>query len=356
MTTFHSLTVAKVEPETRDAVTITFAVPPALQDAYRFRPGQHLTLKAQLAGTELRRCYSICRSLNPGEISVAVKAIEGGRFSHYARDEIKQGMALEVMVPQGHFSYQPQPQRHGRYLAIAAGSGITPMLAILSATLQTETASEFTLIYGNRSSQSMMFRQALADLKDKYPQRLQLVCIFSQETMDSDLLHGRIDGEKLTALATHLVDYSQFDEAFICGPAAMMDEAEATLKALGMPEKGIHLERFNTPGTAVKRTTSVQAQGQKVTVRQDGRDREITLSADDESILDAALRQGADLPYACKGGVCATCKCKVVRGKVDMVTNYSLEPDELAAGYVLSCQALPLTSDVVVDFDAKGMA
>ncbi|MDU6452869.1 MAG: 1,2-phenylacetyl-CoA epoxidase subunit PaaE, partial [Enterobacter hormaechei] len=283
-----------------------------------------------------------------GEISVAVKAIEGGRFSRYARDEIKPGMALEVMVPQGHFGYQPQAEREGHYLAIAAGSGITPMLAILSATLATEAHSHFTLIYGNRSSQSMMFRRALADLKDKYPQRLQLIAIFSQETLDSDLLHGRIDGEKLQALAKTLVNFRQYDEAFICGPSAMMDEAEAALQALGMPETAIHLERFNTP--------SVQADGQKVTVRQDGRDREITLTADDESILDAALRQGADLPYACKGGVCATCKCKVLRGKVDMATNYSLEPDELAAGYVLSCQALPLTADVIVDFDAKGMA
>lgn len=356
MTTFHSLTVAKVEPETRDAVTITFAIPASLQDAYAFRPGQHLTLKTRLAGEELRRCYSICRSQTPGEISVAVKAIEGGRFSRYARDEIKQGMTLDVMVPQGHFGYQPQVEREGRYLAVAAGSGITPMLAILSATLQTEPESQFTLIYGNRSSQSMMFRQALADLKDKYPQRLQLVCVFSQETLDSDLLHGRINGVKLTELSKYLIDFTQFDEAFICGPAAMMDDVEIALKALGMPEKTIHLERFNTPGTTVKRAVSVHAEGQKVTLRQDGRDREITLTADDESILDAALRQGADLPYACKGGVCATCKCKVVRGKVDMATNYSLEPDELAAGYVLSCQALPLTGDVVVDFDAKGMA
>ncbi|EEU1874059.1 2Fe-2S iron-sulfur cluster binding domain-containing protein [Escherichia coli] len=313
MTTFHSLTVAKVEPETRDAVTITFAVPQPLQEAYRFRPGQHLTLKASFDGEELRRCYSICRSYLPGEISVAV-------------------------------------------LAIAAGSGITPMLAIIATTLQTEPESQFTLIYGNRTSQSMMFRQALADLKDKYPQRLQLLCIFSQETLDSDLLHGRIDGEKLQSLGASLINFRLYDEAFICGPAAMMDETEAALKALGMPDKTIHLERFNTPGTRVKRSVNVQSDGQKVTVRQDGRDREIVLNADDESILDAALRQGADLPYACKGGVCATCKCKVLRGKVAMETNYSLEPDELAAGYVLSCQALPLTSDVVVDFDAKGMA
>ena len=347
MTTFHSLTVAKVESETRDAVTITFAVPQPLQEAYRFRPGQHLTLKASFDGEELRRCYSICRSYLPGEISVAVKAIEGGRFSRYAREHIRQGMTLEVMVPQGHFGYQPQAERQGRYLAIAAGSGITPMLAIIATTLQTEPESQFTLIYGNRTSQSMMFRQALADLKDKYPQRLQLLCIFSQETLDSDLLHGRIDGEKLQSLGASLINFRLYDEAFICGPAAMMDDAETALKALGMPEKAIHLERFNTPGTRVKRSVNVQSDGQKVTVRQDGRDREIVLNADDESILDAALRQGADLPYACKGGVCATCKCKVLRGKVAMETNYSLEPDELAAGYVLSCQALPLTDSSI---------
>ena len=356
MTTFHSLTVAKVEPETRDAVTITFAVPQALQSAYAFKPGQHLTLKTRLAGEELRRCYSICRRAVPGEISVAVKAIEGGRFSRYARDEIRAGMCLEVMVPQGNFGYQPRPERAGHYLAIAAGSGITPMLAIIETTLRTEPQSAFTLIYGNRSSQSMMFRQRLLDLKDSWPTRLQLLNIFSQETLDSELLHGRIDGDKLRALSRTLLDFSQFDEAFICGPAAMMDEAEKALAEMGMAAGSIHLERFNTPGSSPRRAAGTQAEGQTVTVRQDGRDRAITLSGEDESILDAALRQGADLPYACKGGVCATCKCKVLRGEVSMTTNYSLEPDELAAGYVLSCQALPLTADVIVDFDAKGMA
>jgi len=356
MTTFHSLTVAKVEPETRDAVTITFAVPDTLREAYAFRPGQHLTLKTRLGGEELRRCYSICRTGTPGQISVAVKAIEGGRFSRYAQSDIRQGMALDVMVPQGHFGYQPQAERHAHYLAIAAGSGITPMLAIIEATLTVEADSHFTLIYGNRSSQSMMFRQALADLKDKYPQRLQVIHLFSQETVESELLSGHINSEKLHALSRNLVQFDQLDEAFICGPSAMMDEAEAALRDLGMPEKSIHLERFNTPGSTIKRSSSVQAEGRNVTIRHDGRDRVISLSAEDDSILDAALRQGADLPYACKGGVCATCKCKVLRGEVDMVTNYSLEPDEVAAGYVLSCQSLPKGDGVIVDFDAKGMA
>ncbi len=356
MTTFHSLTVANVEPETRDAVTITFAIPDALRHEYAFRPGQHLTLKTRIGGEELRRCYSICRSRSPAEISVAVKAIDGGRFSRFAQSDIQQGMAFEVMVPQGHFGYLPQAGRNANYLAIAAGSGITPMMAIIEATLTIESDSRFTLIYGNRSSHSMMFRQALADLKDRYPQRLQVIHLFSQESMDSDLLQGRIDGDKLRALSEHLLDFSRFDDAFICGPSVMMDDAETTLRALGMPEKAIHLERFNTPGTSVKHATGVQAEGRTVTIRQDGRERTIALSAQDDSILDAALRQGADLPFACKGGVCATCKCKVVRGEVAMAANYSLEADELAAGYVLSCQALPTSGDVVVDFDARGMA
>lgn len=192
MTTFHSLTVANVEPETRDSVTITFAIPDALHSVYAFRPGQHLTLKTRLGGEELRRCYSICRSRSPSEISVAVKAIDGGRFSRYAQRDIQQGMEFEVMMPQGHFGYQPQAEREAEYLAIAAGSGITPMMAIIEATLATEPASQLTLIYGNRSSHSMMFRQALADLKDRYPQRLQVVHLFSQSRWTATCCKGAL--------------------------------------------------------------------------------------------------------------------------------------------------------------------
>lgn len=192
MTTFHSLTVANVEPETRDAVTITFAIPDALRSAYAFRPGQHLTLKTRLGGEELRRCYSICRSRSPAEISVAVKAIDGGRFSRFAQSDIQQGMEFEVMVPQGHFGYQPQVDRSAHYLAIAAGSGITPMMAIIEATLAMESDSRFTLIYGNRSSHSMMFRQALADLKDRYPQRLQVIHLFSQSRWTATCYRGAL--------------------------------------------------------------------------------------------------------------------------------------------------------------------
>ncbi|WP_227317263.1 1,2-phenylacetyl-CoA epoxidase subunit PaaE [Cedecea davisae] len=355
MTTFHSLKVARIEPETPEAVAITFAVPDELRGHYRFRPGQHLTLKAKLGGEELRRCYSICREEKPGEICVAVKAIEGGRFSQYALSDLAAGMSLEVMVPQGTFGYQPNPQTTGNYLALAVGSGITPMLAIIGSTLAAEPQSRVTLVYGNRSSGSMMFRQALADLKDRYPQRLQLIYLFSQEKPESDLLSGRLDGAKLRALGDHLLDLKGFDRTFICGPQSMMQEAEATLLELGVAQQNIYIEHFNTPGITPSSRSRAQAAGKVVTLRQDGVARQITLTAGDESILDAALRQGADLPYACKGGVCATCRCKVISGEVEMGVNYSLEPDQLAAGYVLSCQALPKGDDVVLDFDAQGL-
>lgn len=355
MTTFHSLKVARIEQETPEAVAITFAVPPELRAHYAFKPGQHLTLKTQLAGEELRRCYSICRAEHPGEISVAVKAIEGGRFSQYAVTDLAAGMAIDVMVPQGIFGYQPQPEQTGHYLALAVGSGITPMLAIVSATLAIEPQSRITLVYGNRSTRSMMFRQALGDLKDRYPQRLQLVYLFSQESQESELLSGRLDGAKLKALGAQLLDVKGFDRTFICGPQSMMQESEAALLEMGVAPQNIFIEHFNTPGTAPSRRSREQAAGKIVTLRQDGRDRKITLDSHDESILDAALRQGADLPYACKGGVCATCRCKVLSGEVEMGTNYSLEPDQLAAGYVLSCQSLPKGNDVILDFDAQGL-
>ena len=229
------------------------------------------------------------------------------------------------------------------------------MLAIVSATLATEANSRVTLVYGNCSSRSMMFRQALADLKDRYTQRLQLIYLFSQEAQESELLSGRLDGAKVKALGDHLLDVKGFDRTFICGPQSMMQETEAALLAMGVAKEAIFIEHFNTPGTAPSRERREQAAGKVVTLRLDGRERKITLDSHDESILDAALRQGADLPYACKGGVCATCRCKVVSGEVEMGVNYSLEPDQLAAGYILSCQSLPKGNDVVIDFDAQGL-
>ncbi len=351
MPAFHSLKVARIERETPEAVAITFTIPVELENDYVFVPGQHLTLRTHIAGEDIRRCYSICRAAKTGEISVAVKAIEGGRFSHYVVSDLQAGMDLDVMVPQGQFGYRPLVENHGHYLAMAVGSGITPMLAIISTTLATEPDSHFTLIYGNRSSQSMMFRQALADLKDSYPQRLQLLYLFSQESQESDLLSGRPDAAKLKALGDQLLDFTGFDRTFICGPQAMMDEAQAALVDMGVAKEKIFMEHFGVAGTPVTRANRTQAAGRVVTIKLDGRERQIALNAGDESVLDAALRQGSDLPYACKGGVCATCKCKVLQGEVEMGVNYSLEPEQIAAGFVLGCQALPKGDGVVLDFD-----
>ncbi|UNK30003.1 phenylacetate-CoA oxygenase/reductase subunit PaaK [Serratia plymuthica] len=351
MTLFHRLNVAAIERETPDAVAITLRVPDELKSHYRYTPGQHLTLKAWVNGEELRRCYSICSAPQEGLLQIGVKAIHQGRFSSFVNQMLQVGDALEVMVPQGRFGYQPQAENCGNYLAIAAGSGITPMLSIIKATLQLEANSRFTLIYGNRSSRSVMFKEALCDLKNRYPQRFQPLYLFSQESLDSPLLRGRIDRERLTAIGSALLDYRDYDHAFICGPEAMMDDAQTVLEQAGVPAAHIHSERFNTSGIAARPLNDGSRNATQVEILLDGRRLNIEVGAQDDSILDAALRQGADLPYACKGGVCATCKCRLKAGQVEMAVNYSLEPDQLAAGYVLSCQSWPRGDGVVLDFD-----
>ncbi|MGB8664911.1 MAG: 1,2-phenylacetyl-CoA epoxidase subunit PaaE [Serratia inhibens] len=351
MTVFHRLNVAAIERETPDAVAITLRVPDELKNHYRYTPGQHLTLKARVNGEELRRCYSICSAPQEGVLQIGVKAIHRGRFSSFVNQRLKVGDSLEVMVPQGRFGHQPQAENCGNYLAIAAGSGITPMLSIIKATLQQEANSRFTLIYGNRSSRSVMFKEALSDLKNRYPQRFQPLYLFSQESLDSPLLSGRIDRERLTAIGGALLDYRDYDHAFICGPEAMMDDAQTVLEQAGVPTAHIHSERFNTSGLAARTPNDGSRNATRVEILLDGRRLNIEVGAQDDSILDAALRQGADLPYACKGGVCATCKCRLKAGQVEMGVNYSLEPDQLAAGYVLSCQSWPRGDGVVLDFD-----
>ncbi|MFC0227329.1 1,2-phenylacetyl-CoA epoxidase subunit PaaE [Serratia aquatilis] len=351
MTVFHRLNVAAIERETPEAVAITLRVPDELKTHYVFSPGQHLTLKARVDGEELRRCYSICSSPQDGVLQIGIKAVHQGRFSSFINQALEVGDELEVMLPQGRFGYQPQAQAQGNYLAIAAGSGITPMLSIIKTTLQLEPHSQFTLIYGNRTSRSIMFKEALSDLKNRYPQRFQPLYLFSQESLESPLLSGRIDHQHLTAIGKTLLNYSDFDHAFICGPEAMMDDAHTVLEQAGMPAERIHSERFNTSAIAARPANSASRSATQVEIQLDGRRLKIELGSEDNSILDAALRQGADLPYACKGGVCATCKCKLKAGEVDMALNYSLEPDQLAAGYILSCQSWPRGEGVVLDFD-----
>ncbi|UXJ55384.1 1,2-phenylacetyl-CoA epoxidase subunit PaaE [Pseudomonas citronellolis] len=356
MSKFHSLTIREVRPETRDAVSIAFDIPQDLQDSFRFEQGQHLVVRAQLDGEEVRRSYSICSGVNDGELRVAIKRVPGGRFSAYANEALKAGASLEVMPPAGHFNVPLDAARHGNYLAVAAGSGITPILSIVKTTLESEPHSRVTVLYGNRSSNAAMFREQLEDLKNRYLQRLNLIFVFSREQQDVDLYNGRIDADKCGQLFSRWLDVKNLDAAFICGPQAMTETVRDQLKANGMPAERIHFELFAAAGSESKREARQAAAAtdsgkSQVTVISDGRELSFELARNSVSVLDAGNAQGAELPYSCKAGVCSTCKCKVIEGEVEMDSNFALEDYEVAAGYVLSCQAFPLSDKVVLDFD-----
>ncbi|MDH4655399.1 MULTISPECIES: 1,2-phenylacetyl-CoA epoxidase subunit PaaE [unclassified Pseudomonas] len=356
MSKFHSLTIKEVRPETRDAVSIAFDIPADLTEAFRFTQGQHLVMRTQMDGEEVRRSYSICTGVNDGELRVAIKRVAGGRFSAFANESLKAGHSLEVMPPSGHFFVELDAARHGNYLAVAAGSGITPILSIIKTTLESEPNSRFTLIYGNRSSASALFREQLEDLKNSYLQRLNLIFVFSREQQDVDLYNGRIDADKCGQLFSRWIDVKALDAAFICGPQAMTETVRDQLKANGMPTERIHFELFAAAGSNAKREAREAARTtdsavSQVTVIADGREMTFELSRNSVSVLDAGNAQGMELPYSCKAGVCSTCKCKVVEGEVEMDSNFALEDYEVAAGYVLSCQTFPISEKVVLDFD-----
>lgn len=356
MSKFHTLKIKDVRPETRDAVSIAFDIPPELADSFRFTQGQHLVMRTQLNGEEVRRSYSICTGTNDGEVRVAIKRVGGGLFSAYANESLKPGHTLEVMPPSGHFHVPLDAARQGNYLAVAAGSGITPILSIIKTTLETEPHSRFTLIYGNRSSNAALFREQLEDLKNRYLQRLNLVFIFSREQQDVDLYNGRIDADKCGQLFSRWIDVKSLEAAFICGPHAMTETVRDQLKANGMPPERIHFELFAAAGSAQKReareaAAQVDTASSRITVISDGRELSFDLPRNTVSVLDAGNAQGAELPYSCKAGVCSTCKCKVVSGEVEMDSNFALEDYEVAAGYVLSCQSFPVSDNVVLDFD-----
>ena len=355
MSKFHRLNVAQVARETRDAVAITFDVPPALKDAFRFVQGQHLTLRADVAGEDLRRSYSICSAVQDGCLRIAVKKAPGGAFSTWVNEGLKAGQALEVMPPMGHFNVPLHPANRKHYLGFAAGSGITPLLSIIKTTLLTEPGSEFTLFYGNRSSAAVIFREELSDLKDQFLSRLNLIYVMSREPQDIALLNGRIDREKADALLAHWVDLDDVDTAFVCGPDGMMQAVATSLQARGFAKSKIKIELFAASIPKHEhRTPAAPHPGRSectVTAIIDGAAREFTLEKGRENVIDAALRQGIELPYSCKGGVCSTCRAKLVEGEVDMDVNFALEDYEVARGFVLCCQSYPVTDRVVVDFD-----
>jgi ring-1,2-phenylacetyl-CoA epoxidase subunit PaaE len=355
MSKFYPLTVSKVAQETRDAIAVTLQVPPELKESFTFTQGQHLTLRALINDEDVRRSYSICSAVQDGQLRVAIKRTPGGMFSTWANDTLKAGDRIEVMPPMGHFNVPLRSDNRKRYLAFAAGSGITPMLSIIKTTLAAEPHSAFTLFYGNRASSTVIFKEELAELKDSYMDRLNLVYVMSREQQDIALFNGRITKEKCAEFFRHWVDLDDIDQAFICGPEQMMHQVSEALQEHGMPKEHIKIELFAASipkhRHVPREHASPEARECEVTVVMDGNHTSFTMDKDKESILDAGLRHGIDMRYSCKGGVCSTCRCKVVEGNVDMDVNYALEDYEVARGFVLSCQSFPVTDKVVVDFD-----
>jgi len=351
---FHRLAVHDLRRESADAVSLTFAIPEQLAEDYSFAPGQYLTLRTTMDGEEVRRSYSICSGPDDGELRIAVKKVDGGAFSSWAADELKAGDELDVMTPTGRFGIAHAPDQARVYVGFAAGSGITPILSIVRGVLAREPHSRFFLFYGNRSAGGMLFREALEELKDRFMQRLSIFHVISGEEQDIPILHGRLDGEKVRVLLRSLVPAENVDHVFICGPTGMSEDIETTCRDIGIAEDRIHVERFVSglggkprPKTVVAASAPAKAMASLVV---DGKRREVPV-ADGESILDAALRAGMDLPFACKGGMCSTCRAKLVEGDAQMEVNYSLEPWELKAGFILTCQARPVSQKVVVDYD-----
>ena len=358
MSKFHPLRIAKVERETRDAVALTFAVPSELAPAFRFEAGQHVTVRKTIGGEDIRRSYSICSTVQDGALRIAVKKSPGGTFSTWAGESLAAGDTLDVMPPLGHFGLAPDATGARHYVAFAAGSGITPLLSIVGTTLAAETESEFTLFYGNRASGTVMFRDELAELKDTYLTRFNLVHVLSREAQDIELLHGRIDRAKAAALLAHWVDLAKVDAVYVCGPDGMMQAVSEALRELGFPDSNIRIERFaasipkhehkSGPAPAPGHTEC------EVTVILDGATRSFMLEKGRESILEAGLRAGMELPYSCKGGVCSTCRAKLTSGEADMDVNFALEDYEVARGFILTCQSYPVTDQVTVDYDQAG--
>jgi len=354
--TFHPLRVSHVERLTDDAVAITFDVPDDLRDDYAFTQGQHLTVRTRIDGEEVRRNYSICAPATGGRLRIGVKRLTGGAFSGHATSGLKPGDVVDVMTPTGRFFTALDPAHAKHYCAVAAGSGITPVLSIVSTVLEVEPRSTVTLLYGNRTTGSVMFLDELADLKDRYPQRFRLVHVLSREPHEVDLFSGRLDAAKLRALTDALVPVDSVDEWFLCGPFAMVEEARALLAERGVPASQVHTELFHVEGTAPRESAVVdeaRAEGSStVTVMLDGRASTLQVPRSGQKVLDAVLAVRSDAPYACKGGVCGTCRARLVSGEVDMERNYALEPDEVDAGFVLACQSRPVSDEVVLDFDA----
>lgn len=357
---FYALTIAAVVPETDSAMQVIFDIPPELHEKFRFIQGQYLTLKTTIDGEEVRRSYSICSAVGDSMLRVGIKKIEGGVFSTYANETLKAGDVIDVMPPQGNFYTELNPANAKNYMCIAAGSGITPILSIIKTVLKAEPESRVTLIFGNQRTSTIMFREELSDVKNAYMDRFQWINILSREEHEAEVLHGRINNRKGSELqAKGLIAIKEFDEFFLCGPEAMISEVSRGLRSEGVDESRIHYELFGA--SAEDAQTAVQKHHERaekfgslvseVTIMSGGRKVNFELSADGENILDAGIDNGVDLPFSCKGGVCATCKARLIEGNVEMDLTHGLEPYEIEKGFILTCQSHPVSEKVVVDFD-----
>lgn len=356
---FYPLQVKELHKDTDDAVVLTFDLPAELIDTFTFIQGQYLTLNQAINGEAVRRSYSICSGLDDGQLRVAIKHVEGGVFSSWANQELNTGDTLEVMPPRGDFHSRIDPEQSKNYLCICAGSGITPVLSIIKTVLAREPKSTVTLLYGNQRTSTMMFRNELAFLKNAYMERFHWINIFSREPQEVELLSGHLDNRKGGALNRRLIKIREFDEFFLCGPEAMISEVSRGLRGEGIAEENIHFELFAASAENARkaierhhqRAQEYKGQVSQVSLLSDGREYAFELSTDGENILDAGLRNGVDLPFSCKGGVCATCKARLLEGEVDMDLNQALRPEEIEKGYILTCQSHPISKNVVVDFD-----
>ncbi|HEX4699802.1 MAG TPA: 1,2-phenylacetyl-CoA epoxidase subunit PaaE [Actinomycetes bacterium] len=354
--TFHPLRVAAVDALTDDAVAITFEVPDALRDAYTFDAGQHLTVRTEVDGEEVRRNYSICAPATEGRLRIGVKRLSGGAFSTHATSTLRVGDVVDVMTPTGRFTPRLDRAQQRHYCAIAAGSGITPVISIVATALEVEPHSEVTLVYGNRTVASVMFLEELADLKDRYPDRFRLIHVLSREQQEAELLSGRLEPHRLRRLLAALVPVDTVDQWYLCGPFAMVEGAMEVLAEAGVDAHRVHTELFHVEGETPRESASPEAAraagSSTVLVTLDGRATKVEVPRTGVRILDAVLGVRSDAPYACKGGVCGTCRAKLVSGQVEMARNFALDPEELSAGFVLACQSEPVTDEVELDFDA----
>jgi ring-1,2-phenylacetyl-CoA epoxidase subunit PaaE len=355
--TIHPLAVKAVEAVTDDAVVIEFEIPPELESEFSFTHGQHVSLRCEAAGDDTRRSYSICSAAGSGRLRVAVKRLPGGVFSAFALEQLRAGDVVEVVTPIGHFNTPLDPGNAISYAMIAAGSGIAPILSNLSTILAVEPQSSVTLIYGNRTVKDIMFLEELEDLKNQFPERFALYHVLSREEQEVELFHGHIDAERVNRFLDQLVRPDTVDQWFLCGPREMIESAKEVLLERGVDAEHVHAELFHAkdaqrPRTDEQLTSATPSAGAaEVTIILDGRSSTFSVDPDGERILDAALRVRSDAPYACKGGVCGTCRARLVSGSVEMDQHFALEQREIDAGFVLACQSHPTTPTVVLDFD-----